>query len=71
MYPIKPSVKCGLAQTPFIHDFTLEDIYQFEPELATLHPDNKHVKDKIRQQLQVLRNKNYLEFVSRGRYRLI
>jgi len=52
-------------------DFSLEDVYQFEPELATLHPDNKHVKDKIRQQLQVLRDKNYLEFVSRGRYRLI
>lgn len=52
-------------------DFTLEDVYQFERELAALHPDNKHVKDKIRQQLQVLRDRNYLEFVSRGRYRLI
>lgn len=52
-------------------DFTLEDVYQFEQELSLLHPENNHVKDKIRQQLQVLRDKNYLEFVSRGKYHLI
>lgn len=52
-------------------EFTLGDIYTFEHELSVLHPDNKHIKDKIRQQLQVLRNKGYLDFVSRGYYRLI
>ena len=52
-------------------DFTLEDVYRFERELSLLHPENNHVKDKIRQQLQVLRDKNYLEFVSRGKYHLI
>lgn len=52
-------------------DFSLEEVYAFENELSSRHPENKHVKDKIRQQLQVLRDKNYLEFVSRGRYRLI
>lgn len=52
-------------------DFTLGDVYRFEHELAVLHPENNHIKDKIRQQLQVLRDKNYLKFVSRGRYRLI
>lgn len=52
-------------------EFVLNDIYDFEKELAVLHPENKHVKDKIRQQLQILRDKGYLEFVSRGEYRLI
>lgn len=52
-------------------EFTLDDIYQFETELAVLHPENHHIKDKIRQQLQILRDKNYLTFVSRGVYRLI
>lgn len=52
-------------------DFTLDDVYAFEPELARLHPENKHIKDKIRQQLQVLRDKGYLDFVSRGQYHLI
>jgi len=51
-------------------DFTLEDVYAFEKELSVLHPENKHIKDKIRQQLQVLRDKGYLDFVSRGYYRL-
>ncbi len=51
-------------------EFTLDDIYAFENELSRLHPDNRHIKDKIRQQLQVLREKSYLDFVSRGYYRL-
>lgn len=51
-------------------EFTLEDVYTFEDELNILHPDNRHIKDKIRQQLQILRDKGYLDFVSRGYYRL-
>ncbi|MGE4555032.1 MAG: DpnI domain-containing protein [Candidatus Paceibacterota bacterium] len=52
-------------------EFALEDVYKFENELSVLHPENRHIKDKIRQQLQILRDKNYLDFVSRGYYRLI
>lgn len=52
------------------HEFTLDDIYAFENELSKFHPENKHIKDKIRQQLQILRDKGYLDFVSRGYYRL-
>lgn len=52
-------------------EFALDDVYAFERELSRLHPDNKHIKDKIRQQLQVLRDRSYLEFVGRGQYRLI
>ena len=51
-------------------EFALEKVYQFENILKEKHPDNKHIKDKIRQQLQVLRDKGYLRFISRGRYRL-
>mgnify|MGYP001568124232 FL=1 len=50
--------------------FVLGDIYAFEHELSRLHLDNKHIRDKIRQQLQVLRDKGYLEFTSRGSYQL-
>lgn len=52
-------------------NFTLDEVYAFEAELTKLHPENKHIKDKIRQQLQVLRDKGYLDFVSRGQYHLI
>lgn len=51
-------------------EFTLDEVYAFEIELSQLHPENKHIKDKIRQQLQFLRDKGYLDFVSRGYYRL-
>jgi len=52
-------------------EFMLTDVYAYEKELSQLHPDNKHVRDKIRQQLQLLRDKGYLEFASRGFYRLM
>jgi len=50
--------------------FTLDEIYNFENILGQKHPGNKHVRDKIRQQLQFLRDKGYLEFLNRGKYRL-
>ncbi|MCX6759170.1 MAG: restriction endonuclease [Candidatus Nealsonbacteria bacterium] len=51
-------------------EFTLDDVYTSDKELGRLHPENKHIKAKIRQQLQVLRDKGYLDFVSSGYYRL-
>jgi type II restriction enzyme len=38
--------------------------------LEKLHPDNRHVKDKIRQQLQVLRDAGLLIHLGRGEWRL-
>jgi len=52
-------------------EFTLNEVYKYEKELEILHPNNRHIKDKIRQQLQFLRDKGYLEFTNRGNYRLI
>ena len=51
-------------------DFTLEQVYAFERHLGDLYPDNQNVKPKIRQQLQYLRDRGFIEFVSRGSYRL-
>lgn len=51
-------------------DFTLEDIYAYEAHLSRLYPDNKNVRPKIRQQLQVLRDHGWLVFEGRGRYRM-
>lgn len=48
--------------------FTLEQVYEFEDELAELHPDNKHVKAKIRQQLQFLRDEGAIDFLGDGWY---
>ncbi len=54
-----------------LSEFSLSDMYLFESELAAKHPDNNNVQPKIRQQLQVLRDKGYIEFLGRGRYRKI
>ena len=52
-------------------EFKLQEVYRFEPELSAKHPGNKHIKDKIRQQLQVLRDHGFIEFTARGTYRKI
>jgi hypothetical protein len=51
-------------------EFELSNVYAFEDELRVLYPNNHHIRQKIRQQLQVLRNQGYLDFTSRGHYRL-
>lgn len=50
-------------------DFTLQQMYAFTDELILKHPENHHVKDKIRQQLQILRDKGIVEFHGNGHYR--
>jgi type II restriction enzyme len=49
--------------------FQLSQLYQFEPLLAQKHPDNNYIQAKIRQQLQILRDKGFIEFIGRGVYR--
>ena len=52
-------------------EFTLQAFYRrFEAELQQLHPGNRNVQAKIRQQLQVLRDGGVLDFVEQGRYRV-
>lgn len=52
-------------------EFRLEEMYAFEKLLGEKHPNNIHIKDKIRQQLQFLRDKRYLDFIARAEYRVI
>ena len=47
----------------------MRDVYASAAHLARLHPANRHVEPKIRQQLQVLRDMGLVEFLGRGRYR--
>ena len=51
--------------------FSLEDMYSFESHLKQKYPKNNHIKDKIRQQLQVLRDKGIIEFKGHGKYEKI
>lgn len=49
--------------------FTLAEVYAFADRLRQMHPANFNVEAKIRQQLQLLRDKGFLEFLSSGLYR--
>lgn len=52
-------------------DFTLGEVYAYVEVLQQKYISNHNVEAKIRQQLQVLRDKGFIEFVERGRYRKI
>ena len=49
-------------------EFALSEVYEYEEELAKDHPKNNYIKAKIRQQLQILRDKGILKFKERGNY---
>lgn len=53
------------------NEFSLEEMYAFTDILKAKHPDNNNVQPKIRQQLQVLRDKGFLEFTTRGHYKKV
>lgn len=52
-------------------EFKLSDVYMFENAFKDKFPNNNFVKDKIRQQLQVLRDKGILQFLGNGGYKKI
>lgn len=49
--------------------FSLSEINQFENHLKEIFPNNFHILDKIRQQLQYLRDLGLLEFMGNGIYK--
>jgi len=50
--------------------FDLADVYAHEAELQALHPGNSHVRAKVRQQLQRLRDLGFLAFLGNRKYEL-
>lgn len=52
-------------------EFDLADMYAYTHLLEVKHPENHNVQAKIRQQLQILRDKGFLQFTARGRYKKI
>ena len=51
--------------------FNTSEIYEYEAELSSHYPQNHTVKEKIRQQLQYLRNDGHIVFLdNNGNYML-
>ncbi|MDY0277549.1 MAG: GIY-YIG nuclease family protein [Acholeplasma sp.] len=53
------------------HEFSLQELYQYEEYFRLVYPSNFHIKDKLRQTLQNLRDKGLLIFLSQGNYQMI
>lgn len=51
--------------------FSLAMVYTFTDYLSSKHPQNHNVQAKIRQQLQMLRDLGFIEFLGKGQYRKI
>lgn len=50
--------------------FTIEDLYELEAEMARLYPENRHIRETIRDAVQQLRDEEILEFIdNQGTYR--
>lgn len=50
-------------------DFSLREVYSFVGFLSAKHPQNNNIEAKIRQQLQMLRDLGFVEFLGKGNYR--
>lgn len=50
--------------------FSLHDVYGLENTLEALYPQNRNVRPKIRQQLQILRDLRLITFEGHGNYSL-
>ncbi len=58
----------GLLTLP--ERFQLDDVYRVcEPVATAQYPENRHVRAKLRQQLQMLRDVGVVEFMGGGHYR--
>lgn len=52
-------------------EFTNEEVYKHEEEFQAKYPENQNVRQKVRQQLQYLRDMGLLEHLSRGNWRKV
>ncbi len=50
--------------------FSLNKLYEFEHDFQRIYPANFHVKDKIRQILQNLRDERFIQFLGGGLYKI-
>ncbi|MCM1183590.1 MAG: restriction endonuclease [Roseburia sp.] len=51
------------------NEFYLQDVYAYTKILQARHSENHNIEAKIRQQLQFLRDKGFIEFLGRGHYK--
>lgn len=60
----------GIIVENFDDEFTLKEIYAYEPILKAQYPDNNTIQASIRRNLQKLRNNGRIVFLDNGRYKI-
>ncbi len=55
----------------FRDEFTLNDIYAYEPLLQEQYPENNTIRASIRRNLQKLRDSGKIKFIANGKYQII
>lgn len=64
------TITLGILERIQKKEFSLHDVYKFEPTLAKMFPNNHNIRPKLRQQLQVLRDMELIVFLGGGEYAL-
>lgn len=49
-------------------EFALDELYFYENLLQKKYPNNLHIRDKVRQVLQQLRDDGVIDFLGQGTY---
>lgn len=55
----------------FQNEFTLNDLYAYEPLLQEQYPENNTIRASIRRNLQKLRDDGKIKFITHGKYQII
>lgn len=62
------AVTLGVVERIRKPEFSLQDVYEHEARLAVMFPNNRNIRPKLRQQLQVLREMGLVTFLGGGKY---
>ena len=62
------TLKC--VESIFRDAFSLAEVYAGGDRIRAVFPDNHFVREKMRQQLQILRDRGVIKFLGRGKHRL-
>lgn len=62
------TVTLGIVESIESRLFSIHDVYAHEERVSRLFPNNRNVKAKLRQQLQLLRDMGLIEFRGNGSY---
>jgi len=62
------AVVLGIVERIRKPEFTLQDIDEHETRVAALFPNNRNIRPKLRQQLQILRDAGLITFLGAGNY---